>query len=106
MNVIENKVLRVSKSGEQSIRSRLLAATVASIALMVPFAASAQQVEAAKPEAAAPTVLDLPALPDTAEAVTRDLRSAAAEATAVPGIAEPSVVAEVLTLPELPAAEA
>jgi murein L,D-transpeptidase YcbB/YkuD len=108
MGVIENRVFRVSDSGHQSIRKRLLAVTVASMALSVPFTALAQQAEPATP------VVELPALPDVAEAVGRDLAKAAAEVpVAVTPVAEPAkasvvdapaIAAEALNLPELPAA--
>lgn len=108
MNVIENRVFRVSDSGHQSIRKRLLAATVISMALSAPFTAFAQQAEPATP------VVELPALPDVTEAAARDLAKAAAEVpVAVTPVAEqdktpavdaPAVAAEALNLPELPAA--
>lgn len=106
MGVIENRVFRVSDSGHQSIRRHLLAATVASMALVAPFGAAAQPAE--------PPALELPALPDVAEAAARDLARAATEVT--PPVAEvaktpaeiaPEILAaEALTLPELPVVEA
>lgn len=110
MGVIENRVFRVSDSGHQSIRKRLLVATVASVALLAPLVAAAQQAEPAAPAVA------MPALPDVADAVARDLAKAAAEvpvaATPVveqaktPGVDAPVVAVEALNLPELPVADA
>ncbi|OYU49761.1 MAG: murein L,D-transpeptidase [Rhizobiales bacterium PAR1] len=95
MNMSENRVFRVPASKPRPIRSRLMMATVASLALMSAMPGFAQQAEPA------PAATDVVPAPAAAEAPA----TPAAEKAEVAKVDAPAPVVDVLNIPEAPIAE-